>query len=376
MNLLSHLDLQQVKELKGRDWPISSFGRHIEPYTTDLMIRNEAPSVVLLSICDPGEELSIFTIRENLYSLFYSGNHFLFADAGVFLGNDEEFQEALSRIREYGSIPLVLSPDQANTCHLYISYCNREQTVNLLSIDERPDVGDNILIPGNSNWLSFILSHSPNYLFNYSLIGFQTYLSNSEMLRTLQDLHFDLHRLGQIRQAISSTEPLFRNADFVSFDISSVRASDSNFNMNSGPNGLYAEEACQLMRYAGLSNKLSMAGIFGWNSFLEKNSSTSQLIAQLIWHFLDGVINRSSDGSIGNDDDYTIYKLTADTIGEELIFYKNSKNGRWWMNVPFNDFTKGRFKKHHIVPCTYEDYIQAMKGDIPDTWWQTYQKLT
>jgi hypothetical protein len=189
-------------------------------------------------------------------------------------------------------------------------------------------------------------------------------------------LNFDLHRLGQIRNNISSTEPLFRNADFVSFDINSIRFSDSDGNLSPGPNGLYAEEACQLMRYAGISNKLSMAGIFGWNTQFDNRSITPGLIAQLIWHFVDGIINRISDGNIGNSDDYTIYKLTTDDVGEELVFYKNNRNGRWWMNVPFNDFKKSKYSKHHIVPCSYEDYLQAMKGEIPETWWQTYQKLT
>jgi hypothetical protein len=45
------------------------------------------------------------------------------------------------------------------------------------------------------------------------------------------------------------------------------------------------------------------------------------------------------------------------------------------MNVPMNDHSKGKYKKHRIIPCTYDDYQQAMKGEIPDTWWQTYQKL-
>jgi formiminoglutamase len=376
VNLLSHLDLQHVQELKGREWPVSSIGRQIEPYTMDQMIRQESPMVVLIAYCEPGEEHFINLIRENLYSLFYSGNKFNCADAGKFVGNDEEFQEVISRFRDYGSIPIVLSPDQSLTYQMYISYCNKEQTVNLLSIDDKPDLAENSFIPGNNNWLSFIISHSPNYLFNYSLLGFQTYLSNAEMLKTIQDLHFDMKRLGQIRQNIQATEPLFRNSDFVSFDLSSVRSSDSSSNQNPGPNGLYAEEACQLLRYAGLSNKISSAGIFGWQSYSKENTTSAQLVAQIIWHFADGVLNRIGDGKIGDSAEYTVYKLSSEDISEQLVFYKNTRNGRWWMNVPFNDFSKGKFQKHHIVPCTYEDYLQAMKGEIPETWWQTYQKLS
>lgn len=375
MNLLSHLDLQQVHELKSQDWPVTSIGRCIEAYSMEQMIRQEAPSVVLISVCSVEEEPFLRKIREYFYSLYITSNNFLCADAGIFKGNSEELQEALGRIRDYGSIPILISPDQSVTFQMYLSYCIREQTVNLLSVDDCPDLKEDIPYPGNSNWLSFVLSHAPNYLFNYALIGHQSYLSNSEMIKTLTDLHFDLHRLGQIRKNISSTEPLFRNADFVSFDIGSIRASDSDCNINLGPNGLYAEEACQLMRYAGISNKLSMVGLFGWYNSPKIHTITPMLIAQLIWHFIDGVVSRSSDGIIGEGAEYNTYKLSTENVNEDLVFYKNTLNGRWWMNVPMNDHSKGKYKKHRIIPCTYDDYQQAMKGEIPDTWWQTYQKL-
>ena len=69
MNLLSHLDLQQVHELKGRDWPVSSIGRTIEAYSMEQMIRQEAPSVVLISVCENGEEYLLMLIRELIKDL-------------------------------------------------------------------------------------------------------------------------------------------------------------------------------------------------------------------------------------------------------------------------------------------------------------------
>jgi formiminoglutamase len=40
-----------------------------------------------------------------------------------------------------------------------------------------------------------------------------------------------------------------------------------------------------------------------------------------------------------------------------------------------NNSNKNRFRKHQIVPCSYADYQQALKGDVPETWWQTFQKM-
>jgi hypothetical protein len=271
----------------------------------------------------------------------------------------------------------VLCSDQSTTYSIYQSYCLNEQTVNLISIDDRPDLEPAEDVPGASNWLTHLISHTPNYLFNYSLIGYQTYLSNPEMLNSLSTLNFDLHRLGKVRQTPALIEPYFRNADFLSVDLSSVRAADCPGSLRSGPNGLYAEEICQLMRYAGMSNKLTCAGIFGWKTESEKETTiTASLIAQLLWHFVDGVIHRIPDGKIGNQDEYLIYKVSSEQVEPELVFYKNNRNGRWWMNVPLNEFSTSKFSRHHVVPCSYEDYLQAMKGEIPETWWQTYQKLS
>jgi len=64
VNLLSHLDLQQVHELKSQDWPVTSIGRCIEAYSMEQMIRQEAPSVVLISVCSVEEEPFLRKIRE------------------------------------------------------------------------------------------------------------------------------------------------------------------------------------------------------------------------------------------------------------------------------------------------------------------------
>lgn len=377
MNLVSLLDLQTVNSLKEQGWPLNSIGREIEPYTVDEMIREDAPKIVLVSPRIDENDFFIYGIREQFYALFSPTKSIRIADAGTFTGRPDQLAEALKKIREYGSIPVLISSHQNLTFDLYQSYILQEQTVNLLSVDPKPDLGLVDFEESNNGWLHPILSYSPNYLFNYSLIGVQSYLSDPEMLKTLQDMNFDVHRLGQVRQNIILTEPYFRNTDFVSFDVSSIRFADFQSAMEAEPNGLYAEEACRLLRYAGLSNKMTSIGIFGWSISKRNDSDISEkLVAQLIWHLLDGVANRINDGTIGNNADYTTYTLSSDTTSEELVFYKNIRNGRWWMKVPLRNTSGGRYQRHQVVPCNYEDYIQAMNGEIPDTWWQTYQKLT
>jgi formiminoglutamase len=377
MNLISLFDQEVVSELKSQQWKHLQAGSLIEAYTLDKMISEDEQGIVLLSVGNKSDEAFLKEIRKSFYGLFLTGQQDSFSDAGHFIGELSELPLVLARLRDYGSIPVLLCSDQSLTYFIYQSYCLKEQTVNLISIDDHPDLEQIEDELGEQNWLTHLISHTPNYLFNYSLIGYQTYLSNPEMLNSLSTLNFDLHRLGKVRQSPTLIEPYFRNADFLSVDVSAIRASDCPGSLRQGPNGLYAEEACQLMRYAGMSNKLTQAGVFGWKPGLDKDSViTASLIAQMLWHFADGVIHRIPDGKIGNQDEYLIYKVSSEHVEPELIFYKNNRNGRWWMNVPMNEFTTSKFSRHHVVPCSYEDYLQAMKGEIPETWWQTYQKLS
>lgn len=377
MNLVAFLDLQSVHSLKEQDWPVNTIGHTIEAYTVDQMISTESPLIVIISPTNDENDYFLLGIREQFYAQFCHNKQIKIADAGSYSGSPKMFSQALQKIREYGSIPLVISANQAYTYSLYHSFCLDEQTINIASIDPKPDLNNfNGEGHNNNGWLSDVLTHSPNYLFNYSLLGNQVYLSDPDMLNTLQDMNFDIHRLGQIRSEIELTEPIFRNADLLSFDVGSIRNADFQAAVEPEPNGLYAEEACRLMRYAGLSNKLTAVGIFGW-SLTRKNDAdiSEKLVAQLIWHLADGIINRIPDGIIGNEGDYTVYMLGSEQIQEDLVFYKNIRNGRWWMKVPLRQSAGSRYKRHQIVPCNYGDYQQAMSGELPETWWQTYQKL-
>jgi arginase family enzyme len=65
---------------------------------------------------------------------------------------------------------------------------------------------------------------------------------------------------------IEETEPILRSSHLMMFDLNSLRLSDAPGTSNKSPNGLYAEEACQIIRYAGLSNRISSGLLSGWKS--------------------------------------------------------------------------------------------------------------
>ncbi len=291
--------------------------------------------------------------------------------------NDTHF--ALRQVLEYlisnQKIPIILGGSADLAFTQFLAYEKSEQVVNMLSIDSAFRFGDSAAELSASNYLSKIIMHQPNYLFNYSNIGYQSYFVSPDETALMEKLFFDVNRLGVVRSAMQEAEPIIRNADFVSMDLSCIRQSEANATLHASPNGFFADEACQLARYAGFSDKLSSIGFYGYYAEKEENCHSAHLYAQLIWHFVDGFVSRKKDYPVADKSRYTKYTVSIKDGTNEIIFYKSQLSGRWWMDIPYPEHKNIQFKRQLLVPCSYQDYEIACKDEIPDRWWQTYQKL-
>ncbi|MES2395934.1 MAG: formimidoylglutamase, partial [Bacteroidota bacterium] len=283
--------------------------------------------------------------------------------------------DVLSQLLKKNIIPIVIGGGQDLTYCNYAAYKTLEQTINIVAIDSCFDIGDGDKELNSQSYLSKIILHKPNILFNYSNVGYQTYFVEQNAIELMNKLYFDSHRLGQVRANMENVEPIVRNADVVSFDISSVRQSDAPGNGNASPNGFHGEEACQIARYAGLSDKLSSIGFYEINPAFDTNKQTAHLVAQMIWYFIDGFYNRKQDYPIVDKSEYTKYRVSIKDHNHEIVFYKSNKSDRWWMDVPYPINHQIKYERHHMVPCSYTDYETACQDEMPDRWWQTYQKL-
>lgn len=272
-------------------------------------------------------------------------------------------------------VPVILGGSQELTVANYLAYQAGKQTVNIVCVDRSLDLGTGESQINSRSYLSNIIRHEPNLLFNFSLIGYQTHFVNPAEAKLLNNMYFDLFRLGQLQGNMEEAEPFVRDADIVSFDISSVRRSDAPGTFYSTPNGLYGEEACQIFRYAGMSDKLSSIGIYEINPAYDDRSQTAELAAQMIWYFLEGFSNRKSDFPGVAEKDYLKYTVALKSPEHEIVFYKSKKTDRWWMEVPYSAGTKAHYQRHAMVPCSYSDYQLACAQELPDRWWQAYQKL-
>lgn len=282
--------------------------------------------------------------------------------------------EVTSELIKNNIVPIILGGSQDLTFAIYRAFKSLEQLVNLCAIDSKLDFGDTEAPLREDNWLAKVVLDKPCYLFNYSNIGAQSHYIPPKELMLFDQLHFDITRLGILNGQLKLAEPIIRNTDLMSCDINVVRSSDWRGGTHDSPNGFFAHELCQLMRYAGISDKLSCLGLF---NCLQDNLQNADhaLVAQLIWYFIDGVEHRQGDFPIGSKKSYIKYRVFMSELDEEILFLKSDKTGRWWMEVPYPPEVGKKYDRHQLVPCDYRTYEQAMKGEIPDLWWKTYQKL-
>ncbi|MBE7651914.1 formimidoylglutamase [Tenacibaculum finnmarkense] len=322
-----------------------------------------------------GENLE--AIREKLYKLFPGNWQTKIADLGnIAQGNTlKDTYFAVSSSIEYllskKIIPILIGGSQDMTYANYRGYDSLGQTVNLVSVDSKFDLGAMNESFRSSSFLSKIIMDQPNNLFNYSNIGYQTYFNSQEEIELLDKLYFDAFRLGEVKD-VKLVEPIMRDADIVSIDIGAVRQSEAPANKNASPNGFYGEEICAITRYAGISDKVTSFGVYEYNSLFDSNNQTASLIAQMIWFFIEGVNARANDYPFVSKDNY--HKFTVLLADDDPInFYKSDKTGRWWMEI--NMISNTKHKRHALVPCNYKDYEQALKGKMPDRWYKALQKL-
>ncbi len=322
-------------------------------------------------------------VRERLYQL-NEGNY---TSRIVDLGNIKAgknlsdtyvaLKMVVTELAKLNIVPIILGGGQDLTYAQYMAYEGLEQKVDLLAVDSHFDLdesAENTIETNSQAYLQKILLHQPNYLFNFTNLGYQTYFVNQDSVKALDKLFFDAHRLGEFSGNMQAAEPLIRNASMLSFDVSAIRSSDACANANASPNGFYGEEACQICRYAGMNDKLSSIGFYEFNPAFDQNGQTALLVAQMVWYFVDGYYQRKKDIPLQPKSQYLIYRTSLKEDGHELLFVKSKKTDRWWMQVAYPS-TSSKNERYHLVPCSYDDYQLAVNGEMPNLWWRTQQKL-
>ena len=309
-------------------------------------------------------------IRKELYQLSKIDGSAEIADFGNLkpAGSLKASIQALRDITDYFNESDIVTVIIGGSQDLTIGICEAFKANPFFSfscIDASLDLKKGKEKLNSTNFLSYVFSHQPE-LFQFNLIGYQSYYVAPEYLRKVNGINQHI-RLGLLRENISIAEPVFRNSDVISFDIGGIIHSEAPGSYFHSPNGLRSEEACQLAEYAGLSNRLKVFGLFGYNSCNDLNYVTAKLCSQIIWYFIEGLSNRTAELP-GARDEFNIYQVEMKSLDKPVVFLKHRLTKRWWMEVPLlNGETK-------YFGCSEKEYELASNNEIPGIWLKYIQK--
>lgn len=319
---------------------------------------------------------SLELVRKKLYQLFPGNWTVSIADLGdVRPGaalSDTYFavRELVSVLVKNRVVPIVIGGSHDLTYAIYRAYDQLEQMVNVVAVDQRFDIGraEEVEMPC-FNFVSRMIVDEPNNLSNYANIGYQTYYNAQEEVDLMDKLFFDAYRLGQLGANITLAEPVMRDADLVSIDLSSLASASRGHIKGFEPNGFNGREICALSRYAGISDKVSSFALLG----IEDVEGDAPIMAQIVWYFLEGVAYRSNEFPFGSRDNYIKYVVPIE--GEEnMVFYKSNVTDRWWIELSHFSALDNNIARNTLLPCSYEEYLAACDQEIPERWWRAQRR--
>lgn len=369
-------------EIKAHDSFLKSirvnFGQMPDYQDADLVLigitENRGTSI------NAGVDQAADEIRKKLYALKKGGGANKMVDLGN-LRNGQDLEDTYLRLKEVcemlinqNILPIIIGGSHDLTYAQFRTYENLDKLISVINVDAFLDMEDSDYSEVSRHHVQKLLLHQPNFLFNYSHMAYQSYLVNPVETSVMERLYFESYRIGHIRENLKEMEPVIRNADMMSFDITAIKMSDAPGNAQAQVFGLTGEEACQICWYAGLNDKLSSVGFYEYNPSLDGDRKpTASVVATMVWYFIEGYYNRKNEKGFKSND-YLRFVVSMPKDPNTLIFYKSKLSEKWWLEVPY-PHEKNKYSRNCIVPCNYSDYEIALKGELPDRWIQTYAKL-
>ena len=280
--------------------------------------------------------------------------------------------DILSLLIEDNVFPVIIGGSSALVPAIDKALTQQKIRYTLTAVDPRIDYNNDRKEPDSFNYLNTIINNHKSTFDHYINIGYQTYLNDQQVINRFLRRRSELVRIGDVRQAIYLTEPLFRDSDVTIFDISSVRQSDAPGTISPSPNGFYGEEICLLSRYAGLSDKLKIFGLFDVNPEFDIRSQTSGLASQILWFFFEGFSQKQYETpvlNISNSGRFIKYHVRVTDLGDDLIFVKSNLTDRWWIELTSEK------DQNLYVACSHEDYLKANRNEVPDRWVNAAERL-
>jgi formiminoglutamase len=265
-------------------------------------------------------------------------------------------KEIAKELKKQGLVTILLGSKIDQGEALYHSYIDPTEPIELSLISAQLPMLEYEL-------LHRICAHQPNLLLTIHALAFQAHYIPPKAIDTLENLNFGHYRLGAIKSNIEDAELHLRNSAITLFDLNAIKHTEAPGKQYAQPNGLTSEEACQLARYAGLSDVSEFFGLFEFIPENDTQNLTAKLAAQIIWYYLDGFAHRKQD-TPSLHDEFVKYRCDLKDNQPATLFLKSKRTNRWWMQVD-----------HHFIPCSYSDYQQAAAGELSERYLNALKKL-
>jgi arginase family enzyme len=317
-------------------------------------------------------------IREQLYSLAKIPGRSKIIDLGnmkqgvTFNDTIAGLTDVLTLLITENVFPVIIGGSSAVIPAIDRAVSSTSVKYTLTCVDPRIDFSNERKEHDSFNYLNSVINNHKSTFSHYINIGYQTYLNDQQVINRFLKKRSELIRIGDVRQAIYLTEPLFRDSDVAIFDISAVRQSDAPGTISPSPNGFYGEEICLLSRYAGISDKLKIFGLFDVNPEFDIRNQTTGLAAQIVWFFLEGFSQKQYETpvlNLSNSGRFIKYHVRLTDLVDDLIFVKSNLTDRWWIELPSEP------DQTLYVACSHEDYLKANRNEVPDRWVQAVERL-
>jgi len=377
-SLLEPVELHTgIKTMKDYGW----LGGSIDIHTNENQPDIDTADIIILgvpvseqSIDNEGTHFAPNEIRKALYRLFPGKWNKKIADLGNIKTSEgiENTYTYLSEIAEkiiFEAKSLIIIGGSQEITHILTKiYDLHNKAYNLCVIDA---IIDSVLYestPDNENFITEILTNNHSLLQNLSLIGIQTYYNHPSKFDIFDKLYVEYFKLGEAQQNISNVEPEIRDAQIVSIDVGAIKNADMPAQKNSHPNGFSGQEICTLTRLAGISVQNNILGIFEYNPFYDKNLTGANLIAQMIWYYIEGKNVYQPDYPL--IDKKELIKFIVDNEIIKMNFYKNPKTERWWVEIPDID------GKNKLYSCHEKDYFTALELKLSKRIYQIINKIS
>ena len=343
-NWLKPIETDSSSQIK--EYSETQFGKHVLSHAVQVP-NLEGVKVALIGI----DHIAMEKIRTYLYD--FTKLDITVADLGNKRNSDtSSLIQVFGELLDNKTIPIFVGQDAENIKIFFKAYSTLKDQFNCCLVEKS--------IPHAGEMSNYFEALQMNHYQNISQLGIlanQAHCSDLQLLENIPSQRSVSVRLGEIRKAADLMEPVLRDSDFLGFNMEAIKCGDVPGHRSAMPSGLTAQEACQIMRFAGISDRLSAIGIFGFDNRYDTGEQTAKLIAEMIWYFIDAVRDRKLDYPLNKQN---LQQFVVDINDSEvsLNFWKSTKSGRWWLEVP-SDYSEA-----DLVSCSFRDYKLACADEI------------